>query len=250
MNGKIVSVHSFRGGTGKSNISANLAYMLAKSGKRVCVIDTDIQSPGIHMLFKLETPGEGKTLNDFLWGNGNIEKAAEDVSAGLGLPPRSLFLIPCSINMGDITRILKHGYDIATLSKGFKDIRQNLDLDYLIVDTHPGLDEETLLAISISDALLVVLRPDQQDFQGTSVTVEIARRLKVGKCFLIMNRLLTDWHKSAEMRQKMVEAFNCEVAAILPESHDLAKLGSGSLLAHVGHDSGWVKELSKVLEKI
>ena len=46
---KIISVHSFRGGTGKSNATANLATLLALQGKRVGVVDTDIQSPGIHV---------------------------------------------------------------------------------------------------------------------------------------------------------------------------------------------------------
>ena len=48
---KIISVHSFRGGTGKSNTTANVTALLAREGLRVGVIDTDIQSPGIHVLF-------------------------------------------------------------------------------------------------------------------------------------------------------------------------------------------------------
>ena len=51
---KIISIHSFRGGTGKSNMTANLAALLAAEGGRVGVIDTDIQSPGIHVLFGLQ----------------------------------------------------------------------------------------------------------------------------------------------------------------------------------------------------
>ena len=51
MAGKIVSIHSFRGGTGKSNTTANLASQVALTGKRVGIVDTDIQSPGIHVLF-------------------------------------------------------------------------------------------------------------------------------------------------------------------------------------------------------
>lgn len=50
---KIISIHSFRGGTGKSNTTANLAALLALAGQRVGVIDTEIQSPGIHVLFGL-----------------------------------------------------------------------------------------------------------------------------------------------------------------------------------------------------
>ena len=50
---KIISIHSFRGGTGKSNTTANLSALMAMEGLRVGVIDTDIQSPGIHVLMWL-----------------------------------------------------------------------------------------------------------------------------------------------------------------------------------------------------
>jgi septum site-determining protein MinD len=65
---KIVSIHSFRGGTGKSNLTANLAAQVALAGKRVAVVDTDIQSPGIHMPFALAEEAVQFTLNHFIWG--------------------------------------------------------------------------------------------------------------------------------------------------------------------------------------
>ena len=61
---KIISVHSFRGGTGKSNTTANVAALLAAQGRRVGVIDTDIQSPGIHILFNLNEEEVTYSLND------------------------------------------------------------------------------------------------------------------------------------------------------------------------------------------
>ena len=79
----IVSVHSYRGGTGKSNTVANLATLLAAEGKRVGVIDTDIQSPGIHILFGLEQREISHSLNDYLWGACQIKEAAYDVTARL-----------------------------------------------------------------------------------------------------------------------------------------------------------------------
>ena len=57
---KIIAVHSYRGGTGKSNTTANLAAIYAQQGLRVGVVDTDIQSPGIHILFGLENQRPAK----------------------------------------------------------------------------------------------------------------------------------------------------------------------------------------------
>ena len=73
---KIVAVHSFRGGTGKSNTTANLAVALAETGQRVGIVDTDIQSPGIHILFGMREEEQVATLNTYLWGACDITQAA------------------------------------------------------------------------------------------------------------------------------------------------------------------------------
>ena len=54
------------------------AIAAAKAGKRVAVVDTDIQSPGIHMLFGLEDTEGLSTLNDYLWERCPIANAATD----------------------------------------------------------------------------------------------------------------------------------------------------------------------------
>jgi MinD-like ATPase involved in chromosome partitioning or flagellar assembly len=50
----IVSLHSFRGGTGKSNLTASLACSLVQRGERVAIVDMDVQSAGLHVLFGLD----------------------------------------------------------------------------------------------------------------------------------------------------------------------------------------------------
>jgi len=103
----IVSIHSFRGGTCKSNLTANLASSLVQQGKRVAMVDTDIQSPGIHVLFGLDQQTMGRTLNDYLYGRCSIEQVAHDVTgilnqqtAGIG----ALYLLPSSIKPGILPR--------------------------------------------------------------------------------------------------------------------------------------------------
>jgi len=158
---RIVSIHSFRGGTGKSNTTANLAALIAASGRRVGVVDTDIASPGIHVLFGLGEDQMVHSLNDYLWGKCEIQETAHDVTANLGGGIRGrVFLVPSSIKAGEIARVLREGYDVGLLNDGFRDLIEALDLDVLMIDTHPGLNEETLLSIAISDALIIILRPD------------------------------------------------------------------------------------------
>src|SRR4029079_11609611 len=101
---KIISVHSYRGGTGKSNVIANLATALAARGGRVGVVDTDIQSPGIHLLFGLRDTEGLRTLTDYLWERCTIGEAATDVTpASIGGRGR-VWLVPSSLRASDISK--------------------------------------------------------------------------------------------------------------------------------------------------
>src|SRR5947209_3174857 len=228
---KIVSVHSYRGGTGKSNMTANLATTVALDGKRVGIVDTDIQSPGIHVLFGLTEGSMNRALNDYLWGHCAIEQTAYPIT-----PPEvaaaggQIYLIPSSIKAGEIARILREGYDVGMLNDGFQDLLEKLKLDYLFIDTHPGLNEETLLSIAISDVVVLILRPDKQDFQGTAVTVEVARKLNVARMLLIVNKA---WPKLdfAALKTQVENTYNVPVAAIFPLTDEMVQLGSAGLFS-------------------
>jgi MinD-like ATPase involved in chromosome partitioning or flagellar assembly len=265
MNKKIISIHSFRGGVGKSNVVANLAATMALQGKRVGIVDTDIQSPGIHVIFGFDEEKIQYSLNDYLWGYCQIQDTAYDVSHVLhgmsnfysngngnghsngngygngngngngygkynraNLGEGSLYLIPSSIKAGEIARVLREGYDVGRLNDGFQELLSCLDLDYLLIDTHPGLNEETLLSIAISDVLVVILRPDRQDYQGTAVTIDIARKLEVPKTMLLVNKALST-HNFDALQREVQNTYNASVAGIVPLSEELVQLASSDI---------------------
>ncbi|MGA2488758.1 MAG: MinD/ParA family protein [Anaerolineales bacterium] len=234
---KIISLHSFRGGTGKSNTTANIAALLAADGRRVGVVDTDIQSPGIHILFGLAGEQVSHTLNDYLWGKCDIAQTAHDVSSCLGTSGTGkIYLIPSSIRPGEITRVLREGYDPQLLTTGFRQLIDELGLDALFIDTHPGLGEQTLLSIVISHTLVIILRPDQQDYEGTGVTVQVARRLKVPNMVLVVNKVPSVFDAAA-VKAQVERAYGCPVIAILPHSEELMTLASGGIFALRNPDS-------------
>ena len=247
---KIISVHSFLGGTGKSNTSANLAAILGQQGLRVGVVDTDIQSPGIHVLFGLDENEMGHSLNDYLWGKCEIQDTAHDVTAELGPGVKGkVYLIPSSIKAGEIARVLREGYDVGLLNDGFQGLVDELKLDVLIIDTHPGLNEETLLSIAISDVLIVILRPDQQDYQGTGVTVEVARKLDVPKLLLLVNKVPQIFNET-EVKARVEQTYNAEVVAVIPHSDDLMALASAGIFSMRYPDhpvSGRLREVARKL---
>jgi septum site-determining protein MinD len=247
---KIISIHSFRGGTGKSNTTANVTALLASSGLRIGVVDTDLQSPGIHVLFGVDEEKLTPSLNDYLWGKCEIEEAAQDVTPLLGVPiSGQIFLIPASMKPGEITRIVNQGYDPGLLSDGFHRLLDELKLDILMVDTHPGLNEETLLSIAVSDALAIIMRPDKQDFQGTSVTVDVARRLDIARMVLVVNKVPTTFNM-ADVKTQVESQYNCDVAAVLPHSDEMMTLASSGIfvLRYPNHPiTASLKQVAKML---
>jgi septum site-determining protein MinD len=224
---RIIAIHSFRGGTGKSNTTANVATLLAAGGRRIGVVDTDIQSPGIHVLFGVDQATLGHSLNDYLWGRCQIEQAAHDVTPSADLEGR-VFLIPSSIKPADIARVMHDGYDVGLLNEGFRDLIKGLSLDALLIDTHPGLNEETLLSIAMSNALAIIMRPDQQDYEGTSVTVSVARKLRVPQMVLVVNKT-PQVFDFGEVEDHVEEIYGCEVAAVLPHADEMMVLSSAGI---------------------
>ena len=251
--GQIISIHSFRGGTGKSNVTANLAAQVALADKRVGIVDTDIQSPGIHVLFGLDETNMGNTLNDFLHGECTIREVAFPIGEHAGkraqLAGKHLWLFPSSIRGTEISKILREGFDINLLNTGLQTLMNEFDLDYLFIDTHPGLNEETLLSIAISDLLIVILRPDQQDFQGTAVTVDIARSLDVPKMLLMVNKAVPGYDYD-DLKDQIESAYKTSLTGILPLNFELADNASKDLFSLSNPRHPWSQELRKVTEAI
>ncbi|MBE9111850.1 MinD/ParA family protein [Nodosilinea sp. LEGE 07298] len=247
---RVISIHSYRGGTGKSNLTANLATTVANQGYRVGVVDTDLPSPGIHNIFGLEPDRMAKTLNSYLWNEAEIEDGAYDVSQNLDLAQGGqLFLVPASSSADDIARILKDGYDVRRLNDGFRQLVKTLELDYLFIDTHPGLSKETFLTIAISHCLLLIVRPDKQDYQGAAVTLDVARQLNVKHVQIVLNKVLACLDPEA-LKQKVEEIYRVPVAGLFPLSEDIIKLASEGVFCVRHPEHSMTQEFQAVARRV
>lgn len=284
---KIVSIHSFRSGVGKSHITANLAVTIARQNQRVGIIDTDSQSFGLHRLFELEEEQLNGTFNDYVDGHRTIEEIACDISSvlsqkradstdesesspspqqtltqtpkkqelSLETPPSSsptegcIYIIPSNFQMGKIARWLQDGYDLNALSEKFYELLDHLNLDYLLVDNHAGLTEETLFFISVCDVLVVILRPESQDFQGTAVTVDVGRQLGVSQILPVINWLVPSMDLDA-LRQQVRTIYDLSAVGLLPLSERMAQLAGREILC-VGYPNyPFCQEIETIAQQI
>lgn len=222
---KRIAFHSFRRGTGRSSLMTNTTALLAKKGKRVGVIDANLQSPSAHILFGLPDVDISHTLNDYLWNQCGIGDIAYDVGAAVGAPRGGVYLIPASDDMVEIMRMLKDGFEIARLTEAFTDFSGQYDLDYLLIDTGSGLNQTVLACLAVSDTILVVMRLDEQDYQGVATTLALARRMEVPRVLTVVNGVPSTFDPR-DVRATIARKFETDVLAVLPHSERFLALGS------------------------
>jgi MinD-like ATPase involved in chromosome partitioning or flagellar assembly len=160
-------------------------------------------------------------LNDYLSGRCDISQTVYAVSAGLETNPTgAVFVIPSSRNAGELARVLDEEQGMALLSDGLRRLVQDFRLDTLIIDTLPSLARETILFMALTDVLVITLRPDQQEYQETSVVVELARKLGVSHLCLIVNNVPVTVDPD-QVKRCIERTYHCTVAAVLPESGEM-----------------------------
>ncbi len=242
---QIIAITSFRRGTGKTNILGSLSAIAVQKGLNVLMVDTAFQSPGLHTLWQIKP--DGVTLTDCLIKNQGFEKAL--IELGSEAFKGKLFLLPASESVQYITKLLKDGYDFNQFRKNFLKLRKVLDLDLILIDTQSGLNEDNLVLLALSDVVLLLMRTDQQELQGTAVMVDILKHLEIPKIRLLINDL-PDIYDPQTFAQEIREAHQCPVAAVLPHAPEMMTLGSSGIFAMKYPEHPINQKFEKLLDDI
>jgi MinD-like ATPase involved in chromosome partitioning or flagellar assembly len=246
----IVTIHSFRRGVGKTSLAANLAVLHALQGRRVALVDTDFQSPAVHLFFGMTDEDIPHAINDYLWDKCDILSAAVDLTPSV-MPGGGgkLFIVPASEKPADIMQFIHKPMNIDCYVDGLEKLGRELALDMILVDTSSGLNEDTLQALIVSNAVVLVLHPDKRDFQGTAVTVDMIRRLQIPGIHLVLNDVPETLDVEGA-RRELEEAYHCGGGTILKHSGELMALSSSRpfVLAYPNHPlTAQIRELAKLL---
>jgi MinD-like ATPase involved in chromosome partitioning or flagellar assembly len=234
---QIITVHSFHRGVGKTFAAVNLSTALASKGWRVAIVDTSLQSPGVHYPFGIRENSLEFSLNDFLHGRCNIQQTTYNITPQLPAEMQGeIYLIPASIAAEDILQIVRAGYNLDVFHKGLNDLSDKLNLDAVVIDTHAGLDEQTLKILALSDTLVIVMRLEQHEYQGTGVIVDIARKLDVSDIEIVASQTPAVY-TSPQIEQQVKNAYQCPLLMSLPHSQDVIELAGADvfLLRYPNH---------------
>ena len=252
----LVGIHSFRGGAGKTTLAANLAFLAARGGAKVALLDADLQAPSLHTALGVGTKRILHSVSEFVREQCELREVPIDLSLELGLDgtegPQgkgSLHFLPSSTDLQTATSILFEGYDVGRLNEHLLALAKDMDLDYLFLDTHLGINRETLLSLAISDTVLVLLRPDGQDHVGAGVLVRIAQKVGVPQCLLVPNMVGAKVDQDA-MSEEFEKDLGAPVAGILPWCSELSELGCKGLFAVKFEDHPLTAQLDQIVQRL
>jgi MinD-like ATPase involved in chromosome partitioning or flagellar assembly len=194
-------------------------------------MDMDLEGPGLHVFFDVDPSQVRFTMNDVLAGVAAPEAATIRLSEKLGFDHGEIYYCPASTRVAEIMRTLKTGYEVDMFENAVKRLQERFGLHYLLIDTHPGIQHDTLLALGVCDHQLLVSRIDQQDIFGTGVMIEVSTAFEK-PVHLILN-LIPPRVREAEVSKfarALSSHFAVDMAGWVPFSEEVISSLSRSIL--------------------
>jgi len=254
--GKIIAIHSYKGGTGKTLLSINLATLYANRGRNVALLDLDFRAPSLQAIFKVHETEYW--LNDYLNGVCEIKKVLVDLTQTHGKRGRLLVGLanPSTEAIREMTA-KDRKWEMKALGRLLSlktSLLSDMSLDYVIFDTSPGLQYSSINAIVSADVVLVVSGTDVSDIRGTQRMIDELYELFEKKTGLIMNKVLTEVLTSkterSELAKKLLNSYNLPLIEMIPCFCDILRTGNSSIFSLENPEHPFVKTLDRVATNI
>lgn len=207
---KVISFYSYKGGVGRTIALMQTANLLALKGKKIALIDLDIEAPSFNEIFS-ESIQLDKGLMNYLYNKlYNLDKI-EVSSIVSKLPlnaPGDVYIVPTgSINKKYVKmlealkekRISENKY----IEELIDELYKNYDIDYVLIDSRTGINNWGALSIGeIADEVMLFAYPNEENVKGINLILDMIQDRK--KCTVVFSRIAdTD-----EGRNKAKELFN------------------------------------------
>lgn len=252
---KSFTFHSYKGGTGKTFMSMNLAILYAKKGKKVCLLDFDFRAPSIHSFF--DTPRPKFTLNELVDGQCDVDVAISDTTKELDLPGQLYVGFADSSTEGISGMAAKDRKwqmrSLRLINKSMQILSEKFEMDYVIFDTSPGFQYSSINAVLSSDVAVLVTTPDRADVAGTLQLIEGVYEALERKTGIILNKIPTGVPSVGippQTIEKFSSIFSLPIIEAVPCSCDVMSLFGESIFMKEQEAHPVLKTLVSASEKL
>jgi len=251
---KIIAVHSYKGGTGKTLMSVNLAATFAKNGKKVCVFDLDFRAPSLFAILKAQNVEYW--FNDYLNNTCEIEKALVDMSERI--PGDGKFYTCLANPSTEAIRDMSskdRKWEMRALGRllALRDtLLKDGKFDYLVFDTSPGLQYSSINAIVAADFVVVATTGDRSDVDGTKRMLAELYNLFEKKTGLVLNKVLdpSATSRKTEMANKIKVDYQVPLLGLVPCFCEILRAEGNLIFVQDKPDHPFTKILAEMARKI
>ncbi len=247
----IITVHSYKGGTGKTLLSVNLAAMFADRGKKTCLLDLDFRAPSLYVIFKA---GESEYwLNDYLNRACEIDRVLRDCSSYC-LAKGKLFVGFANPSIEAIREMESKDrkWEMEALCRLLSlknSLVEKLGFDYVIFDSSPGLEYSSINAVVSADFALVVTTLDKSDMEGTQRMIHELYGMFDKKTGVILNKVPFNFLPLKNLERRL-GSLQLPFVEAIPCSCDILGSEVAYFLASKKPDHVFTKTLQRIAERI
>jgi MinD-like ATPase involved in chromosome partitioning or flagellar assembly len=260
MKGKVIAIHSSRGGTGKTMIATNLAATYANKGLNIALLDLDFRAPSLTTVFSKGIKAPVKHwLNDFLDGRCTVEQALINVSEEYNLRGKLLIgLANPAIEAIRNTMEKSRAWEVTAVKKLFSlrsTLFNDMNIDCCIFDTSPGVQFSSINAVISSDISVIVTTLDSLDITGVENMLAELYDAFEKRTVVLINKVFPETRIWSSERQKalisqMENFLKHPIIGVIPCYCDVLQAKRTSLLAVEKPDHPFLRHLEEVAEKL
>jgi MinD-like ATPase involved in chromosome partitioning or flagellar assembly len=196
--GKVIGVLSLKGGVGKTSSVVSLGAALSSLGKKVLLVDANFSSPNLGIHLNIIDPEQ--TLHHVIGDDLGVHSAIHELD--------DFHVLPSSVFPHKVI-------DPLELKRKLKDVKRSYD--FILIDSSPALNRETLAAMTASDELFVVSTPDFSTLSMTLKAIRLAKQKGTPISGLILNKV---YNKKFELSLENIEKTGeVPILAVIP--HDV-----------------------------
>ena len=204
---KTIAFHSYKGGTGKTTIAANLSTLLVSKGFNVLLIDMDVYAPSLHVYFNSKPD---RWINNYLLDNLEFTDVVYDcthvikdfssaTSSSSSDNKHGVFNVVFSNPKKEEITSLDIQNKNASKSQMLKKMlylrektNPDIEYDFIILDTSPGIRHWSINSLAIADIIILSLKMDHIDVEGTKEMASDVYKSFIdygAKSYLLLNRI-------------------------------------------------------------
>lgn len=214
---KVVSFYSYKGGVGRSVILIQTAYLLAKQGKKVAIIDLDIEAPSFNDIFEDDIKNNNGIINylfNKLYNINNEDSVVKFVSKLNINLNGEIYIVPAGeINFRYIKKLEllkeKRIYENQYIIEFIKELEKYYNVDYVLIDSRTGLNNWGALSVTdIADEVFLCGYPNKENVKGINLILSLIENKK--KCNVIFSRIDSLVNEGMEKAKELFNKLNID----------------------------------------